>query len=860
MIITHTKEEIIRYSYLNRFPDQFVEDDKKFNNKSWIKDTMDYFANVSYSQFRRHRDTFVPNYDLMKGIITYNDFYSREPQVKSFVELLEADTELPSYVKHYSILNSPVNTMLGEASKRPDSRRVRAFDDDSRNEELENKTDMLQEYVNQQAKKRVFMKLMRQGVDIQNLTEEQEDQVEELTMESVQDYLTDYTSMGERWGNHMMTALKAEFEMKEKSEDAFRDLLISGREFYHIYEDNSKLGFNIKVANPKNVWFLTTPDKKYTRDAYAIGTVEVMEISEIIETFPEITKEEIDHLRQSLQDFGLINVRESNLFNNKAVGIDSIKYDTYDPLVLQERMMVEASLKENRDELRDWLGLSSNVASFGYKYAVVRAYWLSKKKVGELVYIDENGDEQVTLVDESYVEGSPGEISINWGWVNQWWQGVKVGPDVYHVKPFHLLDYAPVIGVSYEQKNTEVKSLVDMMKPFQIIYNICMNQLFRLLEKEIGKVYLTSIRHIPVPKDGDAQDALEIWEEEARKRGVVFIDDSPENLKAPSSFNQHREVDLTRTQELQSRYTIAQNIKMECWELVGMNRQRLGSPLATETATANQNALVQSFAQTEPFFVQHEYVLNQVYQALLDAAQYIESKKPFSTINYIANEGESGFIRVTSPDIKLKDLHIFATSNPEDQKLFNEIRSLAQPMLQNGASEYDIINLYSTNSMRMMKKIAKTLEEKRDAMVAQKQQMEQAQIEGEQKLRQAELEQRAKEHEDNIDTQIYKIDTDANTKITVAQIADYFKAPGTDQNNNDVPDIMEIANLSQKEREAIRKSNLEAKKLGLQAQKLASDNKNKKADIALQEKKLENDKEKNRIMRNKAATPKKPSK
>lgn len=859
MIINHTETQNVSYSYLNRFPDQFIDDSKK-QGPDYMKDTVDYFANVAYAQFIRHRDTFVPNYDLMKGKITYRDFYEKDEQIRSFVDILDADTELPSYVKHYPIINSPSNTMIGELSKRPDNRRARAFDDDSRSEELENKTTIMQQLINQEAKQRVMMKLAQQGVDVEHLSDEEQDQMEKLTVDSVQDYMTDYTSMAERWANHMLTALKAEFEMKEKSEDAFRDLLISGREFYHIYENNSRLGFGINVANPKNVWFLTTPDKKYTRDAYAIGTVEVMEISEIIETFADVTKEEIDHLRKSMQDFGLINVRESNLFT-KDVGINSIKYDTFNPLVLQERMMVEASLKENKDELKDWLGLSSNVSSFGYKYAVIRAYWISKKRVGQLVYIDENGDEQVTLVDESYKEGGPGEISIEWGWVNQWYQGIKIGPDVYHVKPFKLLDYAPIIGVSYEQKNTEVKSLVDMMKPFQIIYNICMNQLFRLLEKEIGKVYLTSIRHIPVPKDGDAQDALDMWEEEARKRGVVFVDDSPENLKAPSSFNQFKELDLTRSQEIQSRYQTAAQIKNECWELVGMNRQRLGSPLATETATANQNALVQSFAQTEPWFVQHEYVLNQVYQALLDAAQYVESNKPFSTINYIANEGESAFIRTTSSDIKLRDLHVFATNNPEDQQLFKEIRALAQPMLQNGASEFDIINLYSTNSIRMMKKIAKTLEEKRDAMIAQKQQLEEQKVQGEQQLRQAELEQNQKQHEDNIAIQKYKIDTEADTKITVAEIVDYMKVPTTDQNENGTPDIMEIANLSQKQREAIGKSDLERKKLGLAAQKLAQDNKNKKADLALQEKKVANEKERNQIMRSKAvATPKKKTK
>jgi hypothetical protein len=179
-------------------------------------------------------------------------------------------------------------------------------------------------------------------------------------MEEVKDQLDSYTSVAEKWANHILTCQKVEFNLKEKSEDAFRDLLISAREFYHIYEDNSKLGFNIEVSNPKNTWFLTTPDRKYISDvtgraqgAYAAGTVQVMELSEIIESIPDITKDEIDHLRSSLQDYGLINVRESNLGNpNATPGTDSVMYDTYDPLVLQSRMMIESEMKE-KEEIED---------------------------------------------------------------------------------------------------------------------------------------------------------------------------------------------------------------------------------------------------------------------------------------------------------------------------------------------------------------------------------------------------------------------------------------------------------------------------------------------------------------------------
>ena len=41
----------------------------------------------------------------------------------------------------YSIITTPVNELVGEISKRPDTFRVKAFDDDSQAEELQFKTD-----------------------------------------------------------------------------------------------------------------------------------------------------------------------------------------------------------------------------------------------------------------------------------------------------------------------------------------------------------------------------------------------------------------------------------------------------------------------------------------------------------------------------------------------------------------------------------------------------------------------------------------------------------------------------------------------------------------------------------------------
>ena len=805
-IIRYTKDATIRYAYLNIFPDQFKTDKEK-QDESWIKNTMDYFANKAYSEYVKNRDTFVKNYDLMKGILRMEDFYQEE-QVKSFTDMLTADLGLPAYVKMYSIITTPVNELVGEISKRPDTFRVKAFDDDSKSEELEFKTGILQEYVLQEAKKQILEKVALEGEEID------EEQLQQMTMNEVKDELDSYTSIAEKWANHILTCQKAEFNMKEKSEDAFRDMLISGREFYHIYEDNSKLGFNIEVSNPKNTWFLTTPDRKYISDptgraqgAYAAGTVQVMELSEIIESVPDLTKEEIDHLRSSLQDYGLINVRDSNLGNPSVTpGIDSVQYDTYDPLVLQTRMMVESEMKENNDGLKDFLGLTSNVSSFGYKYVVVRCYWISKKKIGKLIYTDEMGNEQSTLVDENYKSGTiPTQISLEWGWINQWYQGTKIGPDIYHIKPYKLLSYCPIIGITYEVKNTESKSLVDLMKPFQVIYNVCMNQLYKLLEKEVGKVQLMSIRHIPIPKDGDAQDALDIWEMEARNRGVVFIDDSPENLKSPSSFNQFTSLDLTRTQEIQARYTLAQQIKNECWELVGMSRQRMGSVSASESATGTNTAIQQSYSQTEPLFVAHEYVMGQVYQSIIDAALYIESAKPQSTLSYVTSEGESAFVQVNGSDLKFRDLKVFLTNRPEDDKMFDELRGLAQPLMQNGGSLYDVIELYSTKSVRQMKKVFKTLKDKQEAMQQQQAQLEQQKVEQQGQIAQAQIAQAQQIKDQEVANENYQNELDRINKKEIALIAAESKSgPLSDVDVSGVPDVLEIGKLANDQTKALK--------------------------------------------------------
>jgi hypothetical protein len=372
-----------------------------------------------------------------------------------------------------------------------------------------------------------------------------------------------------------------------------------------------------------------------------------------------------------------------------------------------------------------------------------------------------------------------------------------------------------------------------------------MNQLYKLLEKEVGKVYLTSIRHIPIPKDGDAQDALDVWEMEARNRGVMFIDDSPENLKSPSSFNQFRDIDLTRTQEIQSRYNLAMQLKNECWELIGMSKQRLGSISASETATGTNTAIQQSYSQTEPLFVAHEYVLGQLYQAIIDASLYVESAKPQSTISYITSEGESAFVQVNGTDLKFRDLKVFLTNRPEDKQMFGEIRQLSQAVLQNGGSLHDVIELYSTNSIRDMKKVFKTLKERQEQLEDQKMQQQQQQIEQQQQIAQSQMQQAQQMQAEKIAHDDYQNELDRLNKIQIAMIAAESKAgPLMDADTSGTADVLEMDKLVSEQSKAQKdyeskmmeiqsKTKLAAEKLAVEREKLKVDRENQANDLAI---------------------------
>lgn len=832
-IIQNTKEQNTIPSF---FPNQFVTEKEK-SQDWWIKGTMDYFSNVAYSQYVNRKQVMQRNYDILDGKLKKEDFYE-DQNVKSFVEILTKDTSLPSHIKNYSIMLAPINQLLGEVTGRPDEIMIRAFDSLSKLEEDDYKTTVLREYVESALKAKVYEKIKASGIEVP------EEEINTMTAKEAEKKILSYSSVAEKWGSHILEACKMEFDIKKKEEDAAFHFFRTGHEYYHVYEDNSKFGFNIETVKPTNVWVLSGPDKNFTSDpsgrmnsAYAAGIIRVMEISEIIEAFPQITKEEIEHLIENANSIqGILSPRESNLSTNET-GPGSIKYDTYDPLVLNELTILQSEL--GIDSSIDFLGVHPNIGSFGYKYLVNIAYFASKRKIGKLTYLDEFGLEQTVFVDESYREGThPTEVSVEWGWINQWYKGLKIGTDVYHIEPLKLFNYCPIIGVG------NITPLVEHMKPFQIIYNVCMNQLFELLGKEIGNVAAVNIRRVPRTKDGDPQDDIEIFEAETREKGILYDDDSIENTKVPvSNQTVARNVDLSRTSEIQSRYNLAAAIKNECWSIIGMNRERLGSISATQTATGVNAAINQSYTQTEYMMSLHDYVKVQLYQAILDAALYIESSKPESVLSYVNSNGESMFVSVNGSDIKLRNLLVYVTNRNEDKRTYNEVLALSNMLANRGeVHPYDVISMKISKSFRELMKNFKESKEKYEQMQAQESQIRQQELENDRMIKQVEIQ--LEREKMMFEAQQRELDRIKDKEVAIINATRYGNVNLEDADKDKVFDIMETQKMIERKQEIDKDIQLKERKLDIEEEKLRVARENMKNDLEIAKENAKNRKKK----------------
>ncbi len=424
------------------------------------------------------------------------------------------------------------------------------------------------------------------------------------------------------------------------------------------------------------------------------------------------------------------------------------------------------------------------------------------------IYLDEEGYQRSEYVGEDYVfDAAFGDLKLEEEWQNKWFTCTRIGQYVYtKIEELEYNDTCPIVGIVNHTKNTKGRSLIDLMKAYQAQYNVCMNQVWDLLSKEVGVVFLGDIKVVPKKNSENPIEEM-LWE--AKERGAIFIDTSIENTGGNLQFNQLSRVDLTRTAEIQSRINLAQALRQECWELIGISRQRTGSVLASETATGTNTALAQSYSQTEPWFKNHEDLMLQVMQTALNIMQYTELKKPESILNYLNSDLDNEFFKITKNEL-LRNLFVFTTSSKEDKDKLEMLKQLLQPAMQNGADLMDAVEILSNDSEQRIKDILENIKERKEKLQREAQQLEEQKLKQQQEQFQAEQQRLMQENKDKVDNDNLNNQLDRETKILEAEI----RALGIERNDIDnTADIKNAADNAMKRSEASFNQLLEKKKL-----------------------------------------------
>ena len=454
---------------------------------------------------------------------------------------------------------------------------------------------------------------------------------------------------------------------------------------------------------------------------------------------------------------------------------------------------------------------------------VLRVYWKSRRRIKKVKsYNKETGEEEFNFYPETYIlnkdEGEEEEIF----YINEAWEGVKIGSDIYvNMRPrpiqYNRLSnpsrcHFGIIGSVYNLNENRPFSLVDMMKPYNYLYDAVHDRLNKLLAKNWGKIIQLDLAKVPTGWD------VEKWMYYARTNNIAVVDSFKEgNLgaatgKLAGAMNNASSgvIDAELGNIIQQDINLLEFIKMEMSDVAGITKQREGQVSNRETVGGVERATLQSSHITEWLFVIHEDVKKRVLEAFLETAK-IAMRGRSKKFQYILSDNSMKVMDIDGDEFAEADYGLVVDNSSGIQDLNAKLDTLAQAALQNQTLSFStIIKLYSSCSiaekMRLIEKDEKAIQERQSQAQQQEAQMKQQQIQADMQLKQQEL---AQSEQENI--------RDNETKIAIAQMAANASQDGIEE-----PEFSEEskANLMEKMREFDAKLQLDKDKLDVERLKI----------------------------------------
>ena len=773
--------------------------------KKWRKQIVDWADSKTFFNYSPVRNSVIHkkiNYDLLNGKLHMQDLemvINPENQSAGFI---------PDKIQHYPIMNSKLNVLRGEESKRVFDFRVIITNPNSISE-IEN------------AKKEELLQRLQQMMANSAQSEEEFNQ----ELEKLNDYFTyEWQDYREIRANALLNHYVKEYNMPLLFNNGFMDAMTVGEEIYQCDIVGGEPV--IMKVDPLKIRIFKSGYSNKIEDADMIILEDYWSPGQVIDTFYDVlTQKDIEYIEKAPYTLGQASADSMDNIDDRAGFVNN--YMIGDEITSQEGFFW--------DPLGTADGVNSSLLPFDMvgNIRVLRVYWKSRRRIKKVKSYDpETGEEMFNFYPETYVIDKDNGEEEQILYINEAWEATKIGEKIYvNMRPkvvqYNKLSspsrcHFGIVGSIYNLNGNRPFSLVDMMKNYNYLYDVVHDRLNKFMAKNWGKILRLDIAKIPKGWN------IEKWMYYAKANGLAVEDSFREgNIgaatgKLAGAMNNASSgiIDAEFGNSIQSQINLLEFIKMEMSDVAGISRQREGQISNRETVGGVERATLQSSHITEYLFIQHDDVKKRALECFLETAK-IALKGRSKKFQYILSDSSMRVMDIDGDEFAESDYGLLVDNGQGTQELSQKLDMLAQAALQNQTLSFStIMKLYNSSSLAEKQRIVENDERKiqeRNAQ-AQQQQLEVQQQEAQMKQ---EAEMAKMQLEDTLNQR------DNETKILVAQIAASVKV-----NQGDTDGIQEPMSEEAREKlkEQIRQFNA---KLELDRERLNFDKDKAKTDAEL---------------------------
>lgn len=804
--------------YNSAFPRQKLPLSKK--GKKWQEDCVNYIigeGNVtSGGNSTSYYGELQTYYNLYNSIFDEKDF-------KSITNPFKVEDGFPATPHDFNIIRPKVDLLIGEETKRPLNFRVIRTSQEATSEMQEKEKQMILQYIEAAITAKMSPEEAQQF-------QEQLQSGEIMPPEQIAKYMDkDYKDIVENTAYHSLTYLREKLDLDNEFIKGWKDGLISGREIYYVGVLNAEP--YAERVNPICFSYDKSPDLEFIEDGSWCCRKMRMPITEVYDRYyDKLEEKDLDKLEEMIG-----STPGRNLGDRSPVDM-GIQLRIYDNPIFE--------------------GSGKSLVN------VWHCCWKSFKKIFYVTTTDDAGQPQINIVDETY-QPVGNEVSVEPDWIIEVWEGYRAGSDLYFgIQPIEYQHVSidnpnsqklPYCGAIYSNTNSKPRSLVSILKPLQYMYIVLWYRLELAIARDKGKVVNMDITQIP--KSMNISPAK--WMHYLSSVGVNFINPYEEGWNIPgreggkpAQFNQITALDLTMSNVIAEYIQLMDKIEELAGTISGITQQREGAVSTSEMVGNVERSVVQSSHITEPLFLVHNQCKRRVLNMLLNTAKGAWEETGKQKLQYIFDNGERAFLDIT-PKFYYEDMDVFVSDTSKDLENIQKLQQLIQPAMQNGASLLEAAEILTNDNFNIIKQKLKDMQTRQEQI---QQQQQEAEAQQQQQLQQMQNESKQQElmlQEAQMDLQRYQIDQDNQTKIAVAQINAYRGTEELDQDQNGIPDPVEIGKQAieqqkinqeayNKRYEAKQKREIEDQKIQLEKDKMKHETELQKAkdDAAYEREKL----------------------